>query len=161
MRVLGIDCGSERTGYGAIESDGRTYRLLGMGTILTSPRHAFESRLLVIARGLREHIERFRPDAVAVEEVFYAVNVKTALKLSHVRGVALVTVAEAGVALAEYSALEVKSSVVGYGRAEKHQVQRMVASLLKLDAPIESEDASDALAIAICHANRAVLAAIV
>ena len=89
-----------------------------------------------------------------MEEVFYAVNVKTALKLSHVRGVALLTVAEAGVALAEYSPLEVKSSVVGYGRAEKQQVQLMVASLLKLKTPIESEDASDALAIAICHANR-------
>jgi len=100
------------------------------------------------------------PDAIAIEEVFYAVNVKTALKLSHVRGVALLAVAEAGVPLAEYSALEVKSSVVGYGRAEKHQVQRMVASLLKLAAPVESEDASDALAIAICHANRAVLAAV-
>ncbi len=159
MIVLGVDCGSERTGYGAIESDGRAYRLLGAGTIVTSPRQSFEVRLLVIARGLRERIEQYRPDAVAVEEVFYAVNVKTALKLSHVRGAALLTVAEAGVALAEYSALEVKSSVVGYGRAEKRQVQMMVASLLKLSAPIESEDASDALAIAICHANHAVVAA--
>ncbi len=160
MKVLGIDCGTERTGYGVIESDGRTYRLLGMGTIRTSPRHAFESRLLTIARGLREQIELFRPDAAAVEEVFFAVNVKTALKLSHVRGVALLTVAEAGLPVAEYSALEVKSSVVGYGRAEKHQVQRMVASLLQLNAPIASQDASDALAIAICHANRAVVAAL-
>ncbi len=160
MRVLGIDCGSERTGYGVIETDGRTYRLLGMGTIVTSPRQAFENRLLAIGRGLREQLDRFRPDAVAVEEVFYAVNVKTALKLSHVRGVALMTIAEAGLSLAEYSALEVKSSVVGYGRAEKHQVQRMVASLLKLDVPIESEDASDALAIAICHANRATVVAL-
>jgi crossover junction endodeoxyribonuclease RuvC len=160
MRVLGIDCGSERTGYGVIESDGRTHLLLGTGTILTSPRQPFESRLMEIASRLREQIQLFRPDCVAVEEVFYAVNVKTALKLSHVRGVALLIVAEAGIMLAEYSALEVKSSVVGYGRAEKHQVQRMVASLLKLDAPIDSEDASDALAIAICHANRAVVAAL-
>lgn len=160
MKVLGIDCGSERTGYGIIESDGRVYHLLGTGTIVTSPRHSFEARLLLIARGLREQIEQFRPDAVAIEEVFYAVNVKTALKLSHVRGVALLIVAEAGVALAEYSPLEVKSAVVGYGRAEKQQVQRMVASLLKLNEPIESEDASDALAIAICHANRAAVAAV-
>jgi len=159
MRVLGIDCGSERTGYGAIESDGRVHRLLGTGTIVTSPREAFEGRLLKIARGLREQIEAYRPDAIAVEEVFFAVNVKTALKLSHVRGVALLVVAEAGVELAEYSALEVKSSVVGYGRAEKRQVQMMVASLLRLSAPVESEDASDALAIAICHANRKALVA--
>ncbi len=158
MRVFGIDCGCERTGYGAIESDGRNYRLLGTGTIVTSPREAFEVRLMKIALGLREQIREMRPDAIAIEEVFYAVNVKTALKLCHVRGVALLAVAEAGVPLAEYSPLEVKSSVVGYGRAEKHQVQRMVASLLKLAEPVASEDASDALAIAICHANRAVLA---
>ena len=158
MKVLGIDCGCERTGYGTIESDGRVYRLLSTGTIVTSARDAFELRLLKIALGLREQICEMKPDAIAIEEVFFAANVKTALKLSHVRGVALLAVAEAGVPLAEYSALEVKSSVVGYGRAEKHQVQRMVASLLKLTEPIDSEDASDALAIAICHANRSVLA---
>ncbi len=161
MRVLGIDCGSERTGYGTIESDGRVHRLLGTGTIVTSPRQPFETRLLTIARGLREQLRLFHPDVVAVEEVFYAVNVKTALKLSHVRGVALVIIAEAGIPLAEYSPLEVKSSVVGYGRAEKHQVQQMVGSLLRLNSPIESEDACDALAIAICHANRTILAAVV
>jgi crossover junction endodeoxyribonuclease RuvC len=89
--------------------------------------------------------------------VFYAANVKTALKLAHVRGVALVTVAEAGIPLGEYSALAVKTSVVGYGRAEKRQVQLMTCSLLRLDAPIASEDAADALAVAICHANRSAL----
>ncbi|WP_180539871.1 crossover junction endodeoxyribonuclease RuvC [Nevskia soli] len=161
MRVLGIDCGSERTGYGAIESDGRTHRLLGTGTVVTSPKRPFEVRLLEIARALRASILEYRPDVVAIEEVFYAVNVKTALKLSHVRGVALLAVAEAGVPLAEYSPLEVKSSVVGFGRAEKHQVQMMVASLLRLDAIVDSKDASDALAIAICHANRMVIAAAV
>jgi crossover junction endodeoxyribonuclease RuvC len=113
-------------------------------------------RLLAIAKGLREQICMHRPDVVAIEEVFHAVNARTAIKLSHVRGVALLTAAEAGVELAEYSALEVKASVVGYGRAEKRQVQHMVASLLRLTAPITSEDASDALAIAICHANRSV-----
>lgn len=158
MRILGIDCGSERTGYGAIESDGRRYVLLGTGTIVTSPKQSFEARLLDIAGGLRQCIRDYRPEVIAIEEVFHALNVKTALKLSHVRGVALLLVAEAGVPLAEYSPLEVKSSVVGYGRAEKHQVQRMVASLLHLESPVESEDASDALALAICHANRAVLA---
>ena len=112
-------------------------------------------RLLIIANQLRSKIQEHRPEAVAIEEVFYAVNVKTVLKLSHVRGVALLAVAEAGLELAEYSPLEVKTSVVGYGRAEKSQVQVMVASLLRLETIIASEDASDALAIAICHATHA------
>src|SRR6476646_602205 len=154
MRVLGIDCGVERTGYGVIESDGRTHRLLAAGVIRTSPRAALEARLLLIAQGLREVIVLHSPAAAAVEEVFHAVNTKTALKLAHVRGVALLVAAEAGLEMGEYSPLEVKSSVVGYGRAEKCQVQLMVRSLLRLEREIESEDACDALAVAICHANR-------
>lgn len=155
MRVLGIDCGTERTGYGVIDSDGATHRMLAAGCIKTSPRDPLESRLVTIAGELRAVLREHRPDAAAVEEVFFAANARSALRLSHVRGVALLLVAEAAVQFAEYSALEIKMSVVGYGRAEKHQVQRMVASLLKLDAPIKSEDASDALAIAICHAAHA------
>jgi crossover junction endodeoxyribonuclease RuvC len=153
MRVLGIDCGTERTGFGVVASDGRTHHLVHCGVIRTSPRTRFERRLCEIAVGLRECIDVHRPEMAAVEEVFFAVNVKTALKLSHVRGVALLTVAEAGVALAEYSPLEVKTSVVGYGRAEKSQVKLMVARLLRLDNEIDSEDTCDALAIAICHAT--------
>jgi crossover junction endodeoxyribonuclease RuvC len=153
MRVLGIDCGTERTGFGIVDSDGRTHKHVDSGVIRTSPKAAFPDRLHEIATGLRERIVSFAPEMAAVEEVFYAVNVKTALKLSHVRGVALLVIAESGVAFAEYSPLEVKTSVVGYGRAEKHQVKKMVASLLKLEHQIESEDACDALAIAICHAN--------
>ena len=103
-------------------------------------------------RGLiREHA----PEFAAVEGVFYSANVKTALKLAHVRGIALLAIAEAGMALAEYSPLEVKTSVVGYGRAEKSQVQLMIRTLLRLAAPIESEDACDALAVAICHIHSA------
>ena len=154
MRVLGIDCGTERTGYGVIDSDGRAHRLVAAGCIRSSTRDPLEKRLLNIACGLRGLFAEFRPDHAAVEEVFFAVNAKSALKLSHVRGVALLTVAEASVAFAEYSPLEVKMSVVGYGRAEKSQVQLMVASLLRLAVPLSSEDASDALAIAICHATR-------
>ena len=154
MRVLGIDCGVQRTGYGVIESDGRTHRLLTAGVILTSPRDALEARLLCIAQGLRAVIASHTPAAAAVEEVFHAVNVKTALKLAHVRGIALLMAAEAGLEMGEYSPLEVKISVVGYGRAEKSQVQMMVRSLLGLDQTIESEDACDAVAVAICHANR-------
>src|SRR5579871_538491 len=116
MRVLGIDCGTEHTGYGLIASDGRLHRMIAAGSINTNSKQPFESRLLAIARGLREVIARQAPDCAAVEEVFYAQNVKTALKLSHVRGVVLLTMAEAGLAVGEYSPLEIKTSVVGYGQ---------------------------------------------
>jgi len=151
--VLGIDCGAERTGYGVIESDGGVHRLIAAGVIRTRARDPFPSRLREIAGGLRETIRRHSPAAAAVEQVFYAANVRTALKLAHVRGVALLAIAEAGLPLGEYSPLEIKSSVVGYGRAGKRQVQVMVHSLLGLDSTIESEDACDALAVAICHAT--------
>lgn len=157
MRILGIDCGSEHTGYGVIESDGRTHQLLVCGVISTDPKQPFEQRLLTISRGLREVIESSAPEEAAVEEVFHAANVKTALKLAHVRGVALARIAEAGMPLAEYSPLEIKISVVGYGRAEKRQVQLMSCSLLRLKEPVASEDAADALAVAICHANRSAM----
>jgi crossover junction endodeoxyribonuclease RuvC len=154
VRVLGIDCGSQRTGYGVIDSDGSLHSLLKAGVIATSPKQPFPQRLLEIAEGLRALVREFAPETAAVEEVFYAVNVKTLLKLSHVRGVALLVAAEAGMQLAEYSPLEIKTSVVGYGRAEKSQVKLMVQSLLRLPEPVDSEDASDALAAAICHATR-------
>jgi crossover junction endodeoxyribonuclease RuvC len=153
VRVLGIDCGTERTGYGVVDSDGRDHHMVAAGVIRTSPKWPLEQRLLEIAGGLRDVIRNYTPDQAAVEEVFYAANVKTALKLSHVRGVALLALAEAGLQLGEYSPLEVKTSVVGYGRAQKHQVQEMVRSLLRLASKVESEDASDALAVAICHAT--------
>ncbi|HWF07570.1 MAG TPA: crossover junction endodeoxyribonuclease RuvC [Bryobacteraceae bacterium] len=155
MRILGIDCGTERTGYGVIDSDGRAHRMIAAGCIRSSARDPLDQRLRTIAAELRVLLAEHRPEAAAVEEVFFAVNAKSALKLSHVRGVALLLVAEASVAVAEYSPLEVKMSVVGYGRAAKSQVQRMVASLLNLPEPLASEDASDALAIAICHATHA------
>jgi crossover junction endodeoxyribonuclease RuvC len=157
MRILGIDCGTERTGYGVIESDGRTHRLIDSGVVRTRPAEALSARLLTIAQGLRQVIQAHAPEAAAVEEVFYAVNVKTALKLAHARGVALLAIAEAGLNCAEYSPLEVKTSVVGYGRAEKQQVQLMVASVLGLRAPLASEDAADALAVAICHATNSAM----
>lgn len=154
MRVLGIDCGSERTGWGVIESDGRSHRVLGHGVIRSVARHPFEQRLATIAAGLRAILADHRPDAAAVEGVFFSLNVKTALKLAHVRGVALLVIAEAKLSLGEYSPLEIKTSVVGYGRAEKHQVQLMVRSLTGIREVIETEDASDALAVAICHATK-------
>ena len=153
MRVLGIDCGSERTGYGVIDSDGLDHRMVAAGVIRTDRKDRFERRLLEIAGGLRRLIQEHVPESAAVEEVFYSTNVKTALKLAHVRGVALLAIAEAGLEMAEYSPLEVKTSVVGYGRAEKSQVKMMVGQLLRLPEAIESEDACDALAVAICHAT--------
>ena len=153
MRVIGIDCGTERTGYGVIDSDGVAHHVVASGVVRTSSKDSLAVRLCAIAAGLREVLHRYRPDAAAVEEVFHSVNSKSALKLAHVRGVALLTAAEAGVSLGEYSPMEVKMSVAGYGRAEKHQIQLMVTTLLNLPAT-PSEDASDALAVAICHATR-------
>jgi crossover junction endodeoxyribonuclease RuvC len=153
VRVLGIDCGTERTGWGVIESDGRRHTVVAHGVIKLSVRDPLEIRLASIACGLRGILSQHTPEAAAVEEVFYSLNVKTALKLAHVRGVALLAIAEAGIAFGEYSPLEVKVSVVGYGRAEKRQVQLMVRSITGLGEAIESEDAADALALAICHAT--------
>jgi crossover junction endodeoxyribonuclease RuvC len=152
MRVLGIDCGTERTGWGVIESDGRQHAVIAHGVISLAPRDALCDRLAAIGIALRLLLAEHAPEAAAVEEVFYSQNVKTALQLAHVRGVVLAAIAEAGVALGEYSPLSVKSSVVGYGRAEKSQVQLMVRTLT--GKTIESEDAADALAVAICHATR-------
>src|SRR3984893_4402649 len=155
MRILGIDCGAAHTGYGLIESDGRSHRMILGGRIQNRTKQPLEIRLLTIARGLRDVIGAHTPDSAAVEEVFYAQNVKTALKLSHARGVVLMIIAEAGLYVGEYSPLEIKTSVVGYGRAEKQQVKMMVHSLLALQVEIESEDACDAIAVAICHATHA------
>lgn len=153
LRILGVDPGSEITGYGVIESDGRRYQLIEYAGIRSSSRSSFPRRLLAITEKLEEVIQRLRPQVCAVEETFYAVNVKSALKLGHVRGAVLVAAARLGVEVFEYSPLEVKSALVGYGRAEKHQVQEMVQALLKLSSAPEPLDASDALAVAICHAN--------
>jgi crossover junction endodeoxyribonuclease RuvC len=156
MRVLGIDCGGAYTGYGVVEmyATGKLY-CLTCGAIKLSPREALPQRLCRIFTQLGEIIARHRPDEVAIEDVFYALNVKSALKLGQVRGVAMLAAAAAGLEVAEYSPLTIKSSVVGYGRAEKQQVQHMVTRLLDLSLPPEPMDASDALAIAICHLHTA------
>lgn len=154
MRIFGIDCGTEKTGYGIIDSDGRSHKLIDAGVIRTRANHPLELRLAHIAKELRAAIQQFAPQIISVEEVFHSINAKSALKLAHVRGVALLLAAEAGVPLAEYSPLEVKISVVGYGRAEKHQVEMMVQSLLGIDRQFSSYDATDALAVAICHGAR-------
>lgn len=154
MRIAGIDCGTERTGYGVIDSDGRTHRMIAADVIRTKPSYPLEHRLAQIARELRDVIREHTPQAIAVEGIFHSVNAKSALKLAHVRGVALLMAAEANVPVSEYSPLEVKISVVGYGRAEKQQVEMMVHSLLGIDRQFSSYDATDALAVAICHGAR-------
>jgi len=156
MRVLGIDCGGEYTGYGVVELH-PTGRLscLTCGAIKLSPREKLSIRLSRIYMHLGAIISEHQPDEVAIEDVFYALNVKSALKLGQVRGVAMLAAASAGLEVSEYSPLTIKSSVVGYGRAEKQQVQRMVTRLLELAEPPEPLDASDALAIAICHLHTA------
>ena len=152
MRVLGIDCGTEYTGYGVVDlcPDGEL-RGCCYGAIRLSPKDPLPNRLATVFTNLSEIIREQRPDDVAIEDVFYAVNVKSALKLGQVRGVAMLAASSAGLPVAEYAPLSIKSAVVGYGKAEKQQVQHMVTRLLKLDAPPESPDAADALAIAICH----------
>jgi crossover junction endodeoxyribonuclease RuvC len=155
MRVLGIDPGSETLGWGVVKKDGRDYRLLQYGTIQSSAREAFAKRLLKIQRGIEEVIERFEPQVLSIEEAFYAANVKVALKLGQVRGVVLVTAAARDLEIAEYAPRLIKQTVVGYGNAEKHQVQEMVRILLKLPAVPEPHDAADALATAICHFHHA------
>ena len=152
MRVFGIDPGSQRTGYGCVDTDGRRHTLVRCGAIKAGDsRDAFPDRLAVIYRELSLVIRDCQPECVAIESLFHATNVRSALKLGHARGVAMLAAIEAGVRVVEYTPAEVKRAVVGYGRAEKPQVQQMIKLLLGLDRAPEPHDAADALAVAICH----------
>ena len=151
MKIFGIDPGSERTGYGCIESAGNRHRLVICGALAPPARATFPEKLMAIHAGLKALLERHRPECVAVEDIFYARNVRSALKLGHARGVALLAASEAGLPVAEYSPAEIKRAVVGYGRAEKPQVQEMVRLLLGLEAAPSPHDVADALAVAVCH----------
>jgi crossover junction endodeoxyribonuclease RuvC len=155
MRIIGIDPGSETLGWGIVEGEGQKYRLVEFGTIKSSPRVQFSKRLLKIADGVEKLIAEFQPDALSIEEAFYAVNVNVALKLGQVRGAVLVVAERAGLEIGEYAPRLIKQTVVGYGNAEKHQVQEMVRLLLKLTKVPEPHDAADALAAAICHFHHA------
>jgi crossover junction endodeoxyribonuclease RuvC len=159
MRVFGIDCGTEVTGFGVVESGdaGRQPRLVmkAMGAIRLKKALSTAERLEQVFRELSSELECWKPDAVAIEGVFYSVNAKSALKLGQVRGVALLAAAVQGLPVAEYAPLKIKSSVVGYGLAKKEQVQFMVARLLELAEIPQPADAADALAIAICHIHTA------
>jgi len=156
MRVLGIDCGTEYTGYGVVELDQDDRLLcLACGAIQVSPRSPMAQRLAAIFERLGRIILEHQPDNVAIEDVFHALNAKSALKLGQVRGVAMLAASSAGLTVAEYAPLTIKAAVVGYGRAEKQQVQHMVTRLLNLAEIPEPPDAADALAIAICHLHTA------
>jgi crossover junction endodeoxyribonuclease RuvC len=153
VKTFGIDPGSDCTGYGCIESLGSRHRLIACGA-LTAPANAtFPEKLLVIHSGLAALLQRHAPDCVAIEDIFYARNVRSALKLGHARGVALLAACSAGLPVIEYAPAEIKRTVVGYGRAEKHQVQQMVKLLLGLETVPSPHDVADALAVAICHVH--------
>ena len=159
MRVFGIDCGTEITGYGVVESvageRNARLRMCATGAIRLPKTKPLGERLRILHGELTALLAEWQPETVAIEEVFYSVNAKSALKLGHVRGVALLVAAEAALPVAEYAPLKIKSSVVGYGLAAKEQVQFMVARLLNLPEPPQPADAADALAIAITHIHTA------
>ena len=159
MRVFGIDCGTEITGFGVVETrvTARELQLqcLTLGGIHLPKNKSLPVRLEQVFRELCQALDEYQPDVVAVEEVFYSVNAKSALKLGQVRGVALLAAATKGLPVAEYAPLRIKQSVVGYGLAKKEQVQFMVQRLLRLEELPEPADAADALAIAICHIHTA------
>jgi len=153
VRVFGVDPGSIRTGYGCIDTDGSRHRLVACGAISTPADASFPEKLLTIHRALGRLLRQHRPDCVVVENVFHAANVRSALRLGHARGVVLLTAVDGGYPLVEYTPAEIKVAVVGYGRAEKHQVGEMVRLLLGLSDVPQPHDASDALAVAICHVH--------
>jgi crossover junction endodeoxyribonuclease RuvC len=153
VRIFGIDPGSIRTGYGCIETDGSSHRLVLCGAIGAPAFATFPEKLLTIHTRLAALLDGCRPECVAVENLFHAANVRSALKLGHARGVAMLAAVEAGLPIAEYTPAEIKRAVVGYGRAEKQQVQQMVRLILGLAELPSPHDASDALAVAICHVH--------
>jgi len=155
VKIFGIDPGSACTGYGCVDSDGSRHRIVLSGAVRTSASASFPEKLLEIHAALTSLLAECRPDCVAIENLFHAVNVKSALKLGHARGVAMLAAVEAGVPVVEYTPAEIKRAVVGYGRAEKHQIQQMVKLILGLAAAPTPHDAADALAVAICHAHSA------
>ena len=158
MRVLGIDPGSQTTGWGIVEGDGRKYSLIDFGSIRASSSLKFSTRLLRMCSGLEDVIAKHRPEACALEDAFLATNVKVSMKLGQVRGVVLLVAERAALEIHEYSPRLIKQTVVGYGNAEKHQVQEMVRLLLSLKTIPAPHDAADALAVAICHFHHSTFA---
>ena len=155
MIILGIDPGYAIVGWGVIEYNGSKFRTLGYGSIQTPAGMQIVDRLELIYKGMQEIIERYKPDQMAVEELFFNTNSKTAIVVAEARGIIILSAKLAGVEIGEYTPLQVKQAVVGYGRAEKKQVIIMVTGLLGLKEPPKPDDTADALAIAVCHAHSA------
>lgn len=153
MIILGVDPGIATTGYGLIDFDGNRFRAVDYGPIYTEPKYSLPERLAIINRELTDVIVKYKPDAFSVEELFFNKNVKTALTVGHARGVILFTAYMQGLNIFEYTPLQVKQAVVGYGRADKKQIQQMTKILLNLNEIPKPDDVADALAIALCHAN--------
>jgi len=155
MRILGIDPGVAIVGFGVVDSEGGTQRMVQYGAINTPANTPLAARLVQIEQDLMERLQQFKPDEVAIEELFFSKNITTGIAVAHARGVILATVEKAGIPLYEYTPMQVKQAVVGYGLAEKNQVMDMTKRLLKLRSVPKPDDAADALAIAICHARSA------
>ncbi|NLA76826.1 MAG: crossover junction endodeoxyribonuclease RuvC [Clostridiales bacterium] len=153
MVILGIDRGYEIVGHGVVEYNANHFRVLDYGAVTTQAGEPFNERLETIYDGVMSLIERFKPDAVSMEKLFFNNNAKTAIDVSQARGVLILSAQKSGIELFEYTPLQVKQSVVGYGRAEKKQVQEMTRILLNLEKIPKPDDAADALAMAICHAH--------
>ena len=153
MIILGIDPGYAIVGWGVLEYSGNSFKTLGYGSIQTPAHTDADSRLLEIYRGMKAVIEKYKPAQMAVEELFFNTNSKTAIMVAQARGVILLSARLMGVEVFEYTPLQVKQAVVGYGRAEKKQVIDMVTSILSLKDPPKPDDTADALAIAVCHAH--------
>lgn len=153
MRILGIDPGLNIMGYGVIDEAKGKLTAIDYGCVYTNAGVPLPLRLNKLYDGVYELIEKYKPEAVAVEELFFAKNVKTAITVAHARGVVLLCAQKLGIALFEYTPLQVKQAVVGYGRAEKHQIQTLVKIILNLAEIPKPDDAADALAVAVCHAH--------
>jgi crossover junction endodeoxyribonuclease RuvC len=153
MIILGIDPGTATTGYGVIEEKSGKLMLIDYGVILTEPKMTLEQRLEKLYDELGDIIDEYNPDEIAIEQLFFGTNVKTAMAVGQARGVILLATQKAGVPMSEYTPNQVKNGICGYGAADKKQVQKMVTMLLKLDETPQPDDAADALAIAICHSS--------
>ena len=153
--VIGIDPGLATTGYGVVRKDGEEFTGIDFGYIGTPPHLELYERLYIIFQELTALLEKYSPDALAAEELFFAKNTKTALQVAQARGVILITAAHKHIPVYEYTPLQVKQTVTGYGRADKKQIQQMVRMTLKLEETPQPDDAADALAIAICHLQSA------
>lgn len=155
MRVIGIDPGTAMTGWGIVTGEGNELSMVASGVITTAPGTPLPHRLQIIYRELTQLVERWQPDAAAIEELFFSRNAKTALAVGHGRGAAMLALANAGLSVAEYKPLEVKQALTGHGGADKYQMQHMVKLLLDLKDIPRPDDAADALAVAICHIHSA------